>query len=167
MWLLNCSKLQELEPRDRETEQLPDQEIWNGVIEISRQGLTQSIVRAGHIESYEKKKITLLDQGVTIDFFDKKGQHTSKLTAKRVRIEEKTDLFKAQDSVVVVSDSGAVLQTERLYWDRKRQRIHSDTLVFITTEFDSLRGYDFESNEDLTSWQLKRPTGQTLRQRQK
>lgn len=167
-WLLiGCSNVQEPESMTQEDDNLPDQEIWDGKVEISSDGRTQSIVQAGHIESFEKKKITFLDQGVIIDFYNKKGEHTSQLTAKRVKIEERTDLFRAEDSVVVVSDSGAVLRTPRLYWDKKRHRISSDTLVIMTTEFDSLRGYDFESNEDLTSWQLKRPTGQSFRQRKK
>ncbi|MFH1861205.1 MAG: hypothetical protein ABH878_00195, partial [bacterium] len=65
----------------------------------------------------------------------------------------------------VVSDSGAVLRTDRLFWDREKRRIYTDTLAILTTELDSLHGYELEANDDLTSWSMKRPTGHTFRNR--
>lgn len=144
---------------------IPDQEIWGGRIEITDDGRLQSLVNAGHIQLFEKKKWTLLDSGVVVDFFNNNGQHLSTLTSRRARVEEKTDLFVAQGNVVVVSDSGEVLKTERLYWNKDQRKITSDTLVVLTTKLDSLRGYDFEADENLNSWRLKNPKGQTLRQR--
>ena len=164
--LWGCAKIEEPQTLSSNEVQLPDQEIWDGKIEITKNTQLQSVVQAGHIQMFEKQKLTRLDQGVQIDFYDKQGRHTSVLTSERARVEEKIDLFLAEDNVVVVSDSGAVLRTERLYWDRNGQQIRSDTLVVLTTELDSLRGYDFEANEDLTSWKLKNPTGQTFRRRQ-
>ncbi len=160
-----CTQIEEPLTSANNQETVPDQEIWNGEIEITTNGRLQSIVYAGHIESFEKKKITLFSDSVRVDFYDKLGRHTSVLTSQKAKIEEKTDLFVAFGDVVVVSDSGAVLRTERLYWNKSREEIHSDTLVVMTTDVDSLRGYDFRANEDLTFWTLKNPTGQTFRQR--
>ncbi len=163
---LGCARVDESGPVTTDDEVVPDQVIWNGKIEITDNGRLQSIVQAGYIQSFQKKKLTLLDSGVTVDFFDKRGRHTSVLTSERARVEEKSDIFLAQGNVVVVSDSGAVLRTERLYWDKKKRRVHSDTLVILTTDLDSLRGYDFEADENLNSWSLKKPTGRTFRRRQ-
>ncbi len=163
MW--GCSRSPESAPGSKKDEPLPDQVIWNGRIEINRGGKLESIIHAGQIASFKKE--TLLDSGVVVDFYNKKGLHASTLTSQRARVVEAQDLFYAEGNVVVTSDSGDVLRTERLFWDRKRQRIRSDTLVVMTTSYDSLRGYDFESNEDLRSWQLKKPTGQTFRKLKK
>ncbi|TKJ41826.1 LPS export ABC transporter periplasmic protein LptC [candidate division LCP-89 bacterium B3_LCP] len=143
----------------------PDQEIWDGKIEVTSDGRRQSVVQAGHILSFERDKITIFRKDVKVDFYDKSGELQSVLTSDSARIEEKRDLFVALGNVVVVSENGDVLKTERLYWDRKLQEVSSDTLVVLTTELDSLQGYDFVSNEDLTSWTLRNPTGQTFRQR--
>lgn len=164
--ILGCSRVDESGPVATNNEIVPDQEIWGGKIEITDNGRLQSIVQAGYMQSFQKKQMTLLDSGVTVDFFNKEGQHTSVLTSERASIEEKSDIFKAQGNVVVVSDSGAVLRTERLYWDKKKRRVSSDTLVILTTDLDSLRGYDFEADENLKSWSLKKPTGRTFRRRQ-
>lgn len=161
--LLGCSKLPEGKAPEQSSQPPPSQVIWNGTIEVMENGQLSSVIRAGQIQTFEKNKATLLDSGVVVDFYNKRGQHTSVLTSQRARVEEAKDLFLAQGDVVVTSDSGAVLRTERLYWDKAQQRIRSDTLVVMTTQYDSLRGYVFEANEDLTSWQLQQPTGQTFR----
>jgi len=160
---VGCSRDQEAAPVNGQGQSLPDRTIWNGTIEVMEAGRLQSLVQAGRIETYDRTRTTLMDSGVVVDFFNSAGQHTSQLTSRAARIEEGRDLFLAEGDVVVTSDSGATLYTERLYWDRQRQRIRSDTLVTMTTDFDSLRGFDFESNEDLTSWTLQRPTGTTFR----
>ncbi len=158
-----CSTVQETGVPTDETGTLPDQVIWDASIEVVDDARLQSVVYAGRVRSWEKERTTLLDSGVVVDFFDRAGRHTSTLTSQRAQIVESQDLFLAEGEVEVVSDSGAVLRTERLYWDQGRQRIRSDTLVVLVSAMDSLRGYDFESNEDLTSWQLEQPTGQTFR----
>lgn len=165
LFLIGCADLEEAPSNLVDNASVPDQEIWNGRIEITSDGRKQSVVQAGHIEVFERKKVTLFSDGVIVDFYNKAGEHSSVLTSQRARIEEKADLFVALGNVVVTSDSGAVLRTERLYWERASRQVRSDTLVILTTELDSLRGFDFESNEDLTSWQLKNPTGQTFRKR--
>jgi LPS export ABC transporter protein LptC len=165
--VVGCSSVGESGKKVADTKPLPDQEIWNGRIEISNRGLKQSLVRAGHIQLFEDRNVTLMDSGVIVDFYNNQGQHSSVLTSYRARLEEKHDFFLAEGNVVVTSDSGAVLRTERLYWDRENRKIRSDTLVTMTTQYDSLRGFEFDANEDLRSWQLKRPTGMTFRQIQK
>jgi len=163
LFVIGCSKLPESQMGEGGESQAPNQVIWNGRIEVIEGGKLKSVIQAGKISSYEKRKITELDSGVVVDFYNGRGIHASQLTSRRARIEEITDLFMAQDSVVVVSDSGATLRSERLYWDRQARKIRSDTLVVMTTQYDSLRGFDFEADEDLTSWSLQRPTGQTFR----
>lgn len=163
--LIGCTRVEE-PSGDRNSVKMPDQEIWNGKIEISENGKLQSVVRAGYMRIFEKRKQTFLDSGVVVDFYNKQGLHTSVLTADSAEIDERMNLFVAQGNVVVTSDSGAVLRTPRLYWDKDKQRIRSDTLAFLTTALDSLRGINFESDENLTSWSLAQPTGQTLRGRE-
>ncbi len=161
--VLGCSRTPDTATKSATEVEFPDQVIWEGKIEIVERGDLQSVVNAGRISLFHKRKVTLLDSGVVVDFYSKAGRHTSRLTADSARVDDMQDLFVAQGNVVVASDSGATLRTERLFWDRARQKIHSDTLVVLTTEYDSLRGYKFESNADLTTWQLQQPVGQTFR----
>lgn len=165
LFLIACSPIEEPSlPVDLQ-EMIPDQEIWDGKIEITSDGRLQSVVHAGHIKSFQKQKLTLFSDSVKVDFYDQQGRHTSLLTSQEAKIDDRSDLFVALGNVVVISDSGAVLKTERLYWDRRKKEIHSDTLAVMTTDVDSLRGYNFKANEDLTYWTIQNPTGQTFRRR--
>ena len=70
-------------------------------------------------------------QWVTIDFFDgerrvsKRDLRSGGAAAEHRRPE-------ARGHVVVVSDDGATLKTEVLFWDHERARIHTDEPVEIT-----------------------------------
>jgi LPS export ABC transporter protein LptC len=163
--LIGCSRVPDTATKSDAGAEFPDQVIWEGQIEVVEKGDLQSVVKAGKISLFNKRKVTLLDSGVVVDFYNKAGSHTSRLTADSARVDDMQDLFVAQGNVVVTSDSGATLRTERLYWDRARRKIHSDTLVVLTTEYDSLRGYRFEAEADLTTWQLQQPAGQTFRRK--
>lgn len=164
-FLSACSRIPDSTTKSESEVESPDQVIWNGKIEVVEKGDLQSVVNAGKISLFNKRKVTLLDSGVVVDFYNKVGKHTSRLVADSARVDDMQDLFVAQGNVVVASDSGAILRTERLFWDRARRKVHSDTLVVLTTEYDSLRGYKFESNADLTTWQLQQPMGQTFRRK--
>jgi len=65
--------------------------------------------------------------------------------------------------VVVISDSGETLHTEKLLWNNKLQKILSEVEVMITTGTDTLYGVGFESDAALNSWTIKEPKGKTTR----
>jgi LPS export ABC transporter protein LptC len=161
--VVGCTRLQETGPVDKTTEKLPSQTIYDGTIDVVKGGRLQYVIKAGRIRSYERERLTLLDSSVVVDFYNQVGKHTSVLTSDQARVEENKNIFQALGDVVVVTDSGDVLRTERLYWDEAKRRIRSDTLVTIVTPTDSLQGYDFEADENLSSMQLRQPTGLTLR----
>jgi len=62
-------------------------------------------------------------------------------------------------NVVVVNKNGETLNTEHLIWDEVTKKIHSDAFVKITTAKEIIMGNGFESNEDLTQYQIKDVTG--------
>ena len=63
--------------------QLPSQESWNSTITFSDSGIVKAIVKAGHIYAYDNSRVTHLDSGVVVDFFDEFGKHTTQLTSVR------------------------------------------------------------------------------------
>ncbi|MBN1780258.1 LPS export ABC transporter periplasmic protein LptC [bacterium] len=139
---------------------VPDREGWDAMIRISTGGKLQAVIRYGHMVYYERKKTNFFDQGVQIDMFDKKGSHTTKLTADRGEYNESTQDIRVLDHVVVVSDTGLTLYTPVLKWDQALEKIISDTSVMITSvERDTVYGTSFESNADLTHYIIKNPKG--------
>lgn len=140
--------------------QIPNQEMWRFSVTATKNGRLEAIVKSGHMVRYEGKNISFLDQNVVVDFFDAQGKHASKLTAQRGELNDKTNDVKAMGHVVVISDSGFTLHSEKLSFDQKRELIVSDVDVMVTTaQGDTLYGKGFESNTDFTRWEIKKPHG--------
>jgi LPS export ABC transporter protein LptC len=143
-----------------QNEDLPDQEGWDSIITASKDDRIAAVIRYGHMRGFSKRRVVEFDQGIVVDFYNPKGEHTSKLTADGGRLDEKTEEVEAIGNVVVISDSGMTLRTERLRWDRRGEKIVTDQFVTITTaEGDTLYGRGFESDPNLNNWLIRQPSG--------
>lgn len=161
---LSCSITQD-EPSSPKSngEVLPDQESWQSTIVITRDGRRMAEIWAGHIASYNEKKETTLKDSIHIDFYNQEGQHNSVLTADEGVVYNQINNMIAIGNVIVVSDSGIVLETEELKWDNKRQKIISDVPVIFTTKTERLTGDSFISDPDLKNYEIKNARGYTQR----
>lgn len=143
-------------------ETFPDQEGWNSTLTATTKGQLAAIIKYGHMKRYNKKNLTYFDKGIIVDFFDENGHHTSKLTSNKGKLDEKTNNVEAIENVVVVSDSGITLMTEKLWWDNALEKVVSDQFVTITTvEKDTFYGVGFESDQSLSDWRINQVRGKT------
>jgi LPS export ABC transporter protein LptC len=140
---------------------LPDQESWNSKVIFSDSGRTRAILKATHISQYEARRETLLDSGVTVDFFDGDGAHTAVLTSRRGRVNDETRDLEAFENVVFRSDSGTVVKTEYLLWENAQKKIRGDKFVTIDSPKEHLEGYGFEADQNLKNYVIFRVSGQT------
>jgi LPS export ABC transporter protein LptC len=131
---------------------IPSQESWNSKVVFTDSGKTKAILHAGHIRVFIESQETLLDSNIKVDFFDLNQMHSSTLTSKRGRVDDATENLWAQDSVVVVSDSGVSIQTEELMWRNKDSKIVSDKFVTIISPKEKIQGYGFESDQGLKNY---------------
>lgn len=142
----------------------PTQESWNSDLTLSRAGKRQAVIRYGHMEQYDSRRMAYFDAGVSVDFFNAEGRHTSVLTSDRGEYNSATGEVRAIRNVVVVSDTGVTLRTAFLRWDPRVEKILSDSAVTVTTQdADTLFGTGFESASDLSHWMIRKPTGSTTR----
>lgn len=139
---------------------VPDQESWDATITFTDSGRVTGVLRAGYIAKFGRDRFTLLDSGITIDFYDENFIHTSVLTALRGRVNDVTNDLETRGSVVVTSDSGTVLRTEELHWDNRRGKVHTDAYVEIISPTEEIRGVGLESDRSLTNYTIQRVTGQ-------
>lgn len=138
----------------------PDQEGWNSKVTVTSTGRIAAIVQYGHMAKYSKDRRVLFDDGVVVDFYGKKGEHSSKLTSARGILHENSNDVEALGNVVVVSDSGTTLRTEKLRWLNQREKIVSEEFVTITTaKGDTLYGHGFESDATMRQWSIRKLSG--------
>ena len=155
-----CSNRGESDNSDS-TEELIENEIWNPLIILSRE---ESRVVAAKAEKLYKSSndLALLVGNVEVDFFSEEGDHISILYSDSAQINEQSNNLRANGNVFVVSDSGYTLTTSKILWDnRYKMIIAEDSVMFTTTEGDTMYGVGFESDMDLDQWRIFRIYGVT------
>ncbi len=162
--VFSCQTNENNLPVSEDLKEFPEQEGWNSTLTLSKAGDKQAVVQYGHMVKFKAEDTVYLNENVEVDFFNDTGQHTSRLVSERAEIEEKKQNVRAIDNVVVVSDSGVTLKTEYLEWNSTLEKIHSDSLVMIVTQYqDTLFGKGFEAESDLSRRVIHEPWGVTDR----
>ena len=69
---------------------------------------------------------------------------------------EKEELWELRYQVDATNLEGERFETERLYWDQKKELIYSDTIVKITDATGTvIYGDDFRSNQSLSNYTIQ------------
>lgn len=68
-------------------------------------------------------------------------------------------MWELRKNVLIVNLRGDRFETSLLYWDQLSRRIYSDSFIRIEQGDMVMMGYGFESNEQLTVYKIKKPTG--------
>ncbi|MFM2268257.1 MAG: hypothetical protein RL757_1698 [Bacteroidota bacterium] len=98
-------------------------------------------------------------EGVKVIFYDLLMNEQGVLTGKyAVRDETKRKTI-IKDDVVWTSTIDGKLETSELEWDEASNIISSTKFVKITQTGQQIFGYGFQTNSQLSQWQIKVPTG--------
>ncbi len=151
--LLSCGeeKIKPEEAFSGNGERMPVQEIENSTIYFTEFGVTQAVLFSKKISVYDDDKTKFLES-VKIDFYNDNNEISTVLTSLKGKIDDRTRNMYAIDSVVVVSDSGVVLNTDELVWRNKDSKIVTDKFVTIETPEELIEGYGFESDKNLRNY---------------
>ncbi len=141
------------------SDSIPTQESYNTTVTFSDSGYVKAILKAGRIRQFAKFNYTLIDSGAVVDFY-KRGVYSSTLTGKRGKIYDVTKDVEVYDNVKLVSQDGANLTTNKLYWVNKTQKIKTDEFVHIKTKTDDIQGYGFESDQNLKNYVIYKVSGE-------
>jgi LPS export ABC transporter protein LptC len=142
--------------------EIPSQESWRSTVVFSDSARVKAVLWAGYIASYQHQRYTLLNDSIHVDFYSETGEHSSLLTARRGRVNDATQDFEAYDNVVVVSDSGTTLKTERLFWTNAERTIHTDAFVDITSPTERIMGQGMVSDQGLKNYRIFKVTGSAV-----
>ncbi|MBD3236711.1 MAG: LPS export ABC transporter periplasmic protein LptC [Candidatus Eisenbacteria bacterium] len=98
---------------------------------------------------------TLL-RGVAVSFYDEQGERVrSTLTAREGEVDEKRGDLLARGDVVVITDEGHRLETERLRWDSERGKVISQQFVRLTKGGSVITGVGIETDPELRSYVIQ------------
>jgi LPS export ABC transporter protein LptC len=140
----------------------PSQESWQSTVTFSDSARVKAVLWAGYIAVYGDQRQTLLSDSLHVDFYNEQQIHTSTLTARRGIVNDQTRDFEAYEHVIVTSDSGTTLKTDRLFWDNASRKIHTDAFVDILSAKEHIMGQGMVSDQSLKNYKIFRVTGQAV-----
>lgn len=145
-----------------DSQTLPQQESWNSKIVLSDSGNVKAIIRAGYVRVYQSPAETHLSEGIVVHFYDTEGKESSVLTAETGKVNDNTKNLEASGNVLVVATDSTQLRTQKLYWDNRKQLIHTPEFVRINSPKERLQGFGFESDQQLRQYKIFRVSGETV-----
>jgi len=155
--LLSCSKS---ELTDNLIEDVHDQLSTNVEITLTKKGNITAKIKSEILKKNNQSLQLELYNNVNVNLFDENFQQKSLIKSESAMVNEKENRIKAYGNVEVISNDGKVLKTDSLSWDNNSDKIYTNSnLEFITSNTDTLYGTGFESNVDLTDWNILKPKG--------
>jgi LPS export ABC transporter protein LptC len=117
-------------------------------------------IKSDKIERFhEKEPQIVLTNGIEIFFYNDSAKIKSTLTADRAELDKKNKIMTASKNVVLTSLDNKRLETSVLFWDEKRNKIYTNSQVFVTTDKEQIMGEGFISNTDFTNYSISNITG--------
>lgn len=99
-------------------------------------------------------------KGIYLEFYEKPGQMSSTIKANYGKQERNKEMYLVRGNVVVNNIlKGEKLETEELYWDKRKAEIFTDKFVKITTPDEVLMGQGLRANQDFSKYKILKPTG--------
>jgi LPS export ABC transporter protein LptC len=98
-------------------------------------------------------------QGIFVEKFDSIYQTEASIKSDTAYFFKNKKLWRLVGNVDILNQAGDRFQTQELYWDQRAQTIYSDSAIDILKEDVILRGVGFESNERMTKYTIRTPSG--------
>lgn len=98
-------------------------------------------------------------KGIYLQKFDRAFKVIASVAADSAKFFRMQNLWKLDGHVELKKEPGELFLTQQLFWDQRRNRLYSDSFIHIETPERMLEGHGFESNDRLTKYSIRRPTG--------
>ena len=139
------------------TEELPIESITDAELIQTQQGVVKLRILAGSMIRYSNVDSLLHLCDIVVTFYNNK-QKSSVLAANNASIDEKKKIMTASGNVVLENKKNK-LETEKLIWDERSQKIYTEEQVKITNQEETIFGEGFSSNADFTEYKISKIHG--------
>ena len=158
----SCSgKEKNLAEAIHERDSLPSMESLGVTTLISDSGITRYKIVTEEWVIFDKKNPPhwAFEKGVYLEKFDTLFHIDASIKADTAYYYDKKKLWELKGNVQVRSQRGDKFETPLLFWDEKKEKVYSDQFIKIEQEDKVITGYGFESNQELTEYEIKNTTG--------
>lgn len=144
-----------------ERDSLPSMKSLGVTTLISDSGITRYKIITEEWTVFDKKNppYWAFEKGVYLEKFDSLFRIDASIKADTAYYYEKKKLWELRRNVNIRNLNGDKFDTDLLFWDEKKEQIYSDKFIRIEQEDKIIEGYGFESNQELTEYQIKNTSG--------
>lgn len=162
IWSGGCKEDGKLGVASRiDPKKMPSMTTVNVSTLISDSGITQYKIVSPLWNIYDEVDTPYWNfpKGVYLQKFDRKFNVIASVAADSAKFFRLLNLWKLDGNVELHKEPGELFLTQQLFWDQRRNRLYSDSFIHIETPDRMLEGHGFESNDRLTKYSIRRPTG--------
>jgi LPS export ABC transporter protein LptC len=149
-----CTEIETPAPQPTTVQQFPSSEGTNATTVFLTESIVTTRIQSARVISFSDQDSAWAYK-LVVDFYNRLGEHSSKLNADSALVREKARLLEGFGNVRIVTDDGRTLESQHLAWDDAARLITTDSLVTITRDEDVMRGYGFSSDPELTRIRLR------------
>lgn len=128
---------------------------------ISDSGIIRYKIIADEWMVFDKKNppYWAFEKGIYVEKFDTLHAVEASIKADTAYYNTKDEIWTLKSNVVVASPKGESFKTELLYWNQRKEKVYSDRYIEIIQPDKTIAGYGFESNQQMTEYEIKNITG--------
>lgn len=154
---IGCNELNET-PNMSDNRDFPSRTLKNAKVVFKDSGFIKIDLRSPLIEEYGMvdTPYTLFPKGINLNYFNKNIDSPGYLRADWVKMIEMKGYYEGRGNVVLISEQGDTLKTDKLFWNSKDRRVYTKDTVYIVTKLgDSIQANNgLEAKDDLTEYTL-------------
>lgn len=126
---------------------------------ISDSGITRYKLVTENWQVFDKAEdpFWYFPKGIYIERFDSVFQVEAKILADTAWNFTDKRLWRLKGNVDIRNMEGEMFLSDELFWDQQSQRVYSDKFIEIKRGVTELKGYGFESNQEMTEYRIFRP----------
>ena len=144
-----------------ERDSLPTMQSLGVTTLISDSGITRYKIITEEWNIFDKKNPPhwAFEKGIYLEKFDTLLRIDANILADTAYYYEKKKLWELRGNVKILSQQGDKFETQQLFWDERNKKIYSDQYIRIERPDKAIAGYGFESNQELTEYEIKNTEG--------
>lgn len=126
---------------------------------ISDSGITRYklITDTWHIFDKAKDPFWFFPEGLYLERFDENLDIEATILSDTAWNFTKRRLWKLKGNVEITNMAGDEFKSDELFWDQDSAKVYSDKYIEIKQGELELKGYGFESNQEMTNYRIFKP----------
>ena len=161
VFLPSCGQKKHTAAAVEEGDSLPDMRTLGVTTLVSDSGMIRYKIITDEwlIYSQRNPPFWAFEKGVYLEKFDTLFHVDASIKADTAYYYEPKKLWELRGNVHIQSQRGDKFDTELMFWDQNKEKIYSDRFIRIEQVDKILTGYGFESNQQMTEYQIYNNTG--------